>query len=75
MAKEKKVRIQVMMKPKLVHLIDQIADEVKKRNNIVHRNGRELNGEVMPIDKSEVETFINKVENIAKNIWDLIKLE
>lgn len=55
--------------------IDQIADEVKKRNNIVHRNGRELNGEVMPIDKSEVETFINKVENIAKNIWDLIKLE
>ena len=55
--------------------IDQIAGEVEKRNNIVHRNGRELNGEVMPIDKLEVETFVNKVEDITKNIWDLIKAE
>ena len=36
MAKEKKVRIQVMMKPKLVHLIDQIADESEvSRSNII----------------------------------------
>ena len=55
--------------------IDQIANEVKKRNNIVHRNGQKLNGEVEPISKIEVENFINKVENITQNIWNLIKAE
>ena len=36
MAKEKKVRIQVMMKPTLVHLIDRIADESEvSRSNII----------------------------------------
>lgn len=55
--------------------IDQIANEVKKRNNIVHRNGQKLNGEVEPISKLEVEKFINKVENITQSIWELIKTE
>lgn len=55
--------------------IDQIANEVRKRNNIVHRNGQELNGEIMPIDKSEVETFINKVKETTSSIWGLIKTE
>ncbi|MBO5894094.1 MAG: hypothetical protein J6Q31_07525 [Alistipes sp.] len=55
--------------------VDCIIQEVDKRHNIVHRNGQKLNGEVEPISKIEVENFINKVENITQNIWNLIKAE
>lgn len=46
-----------------------------KRHNIVHRNGRNLKGEIERLSKLEVEDFINKVEGIIKSIWDLIKAE
>lgn len=65
----------IVLKKDIQPHIDLIADEVRIRNNIVHRNGRELNGEVMPMNKSEVETFIKKVENTIQNIWELIKSE
>ena len=55
--------------------IDTISDEIYKRHNIVHRNGQKLNGEVEPINKMEVENFIDKVENITQSIWTLIKSE
>ena len=48
---------------------------MRKRHNIVHRNGRNLKGEIEKLSKFEVEDFINKIEDITKNIWDLIKTE
>ena len=53
--------------------IKDFEEEIIKRNNIVHRNGQELNGESMPISKEEVADFIEKVQNATTKIWDAIK--
>lgn len=53
--------------------IKEIEIEVDKRNNIVHRNGKDLNGEPMPINKEEVVEFIEKVQYATTKIWNNIK--
>ena len=65
----------IVFRKDITSYVNSIAPELGKRHNIVHRNGQKLNGEVEPISKSEVENFIDKVENITQSIWDLIKSE
>ena len=55
--------------------LQDIKHIMNKRHNIVHRNGRDLNGEIDSISKLEVESFICKVEGIIKDTWNLIKVE
>lgn len=54
-------------------IITVVNKEVIKRNNIVHRNGAELNGEPMIMQKEHVIFFINNVQKAITDIWNLIK--
>lgn len=72
---EVEVLYKIIFRKDISPILKSIKPTMKKRHNIVHRNGQKLNGEVEPISKIEVENFINKVENITQNIWDLIKAE
>ena len=56
-------------------IITEVNTEVAKRNNIVHRNGAELNGEPMIIQKEQVVFFIDNVQKAITDIWNLIKNE
>lgn len=54
--------------------LDKIQKEENKRHNIVHRNGRHLNGELDKLLKEEVVSFLNNTAESIKGIWNLIKL-
>ena len=73
------VKVEVLYKIIFRQDISLFLQDVKhimnKRHNIVHRNGRNLKGEIESINKLEVENFICKVEGIVKDIWSLIKVE
>ena len=55
-------------------LLGDIQKEEDKRHNIVHRNGRYLNGVLDKLSKEEVVSFLDNTEESIKNIWNLIKL-
>ena len=63
----------IVFKKDITASIEKIKGEVGKRHNIVHRNGRYLNGELDKLSKEEVVSFLNNTEESIKNIWNLIK--
>ena len=72
---EVEVLYKIIFRKDIRPILMGIKPTMKKRHNIVHRNGRELNGEITPISKLEVENLIGEVEKITQSIWDLIKVE
>lgn len=72
---EVEVLYKIVFKKDIRPILKSIKPTMKKRHNIAHRNGRELNGEIDHISKLDVENLIGKVENITQSIWDLIKSE
>lgn len=63
----------IVFKKDITASIEIIKGEVGKRHNIIHRNGRYLNGELDKLSKEEVVSFLNNTEESIKNIWNLIK--
>lgn len=57
----------------ILSFLEKIQEEEDKRHNIVHRNGRFLNGELDKFSKEEVLTLLDNTEASIINIWNLIK--
>ena len=72
---EVEVLYKIIFRKDIRPILMRVKPTMKKRHNIVHRNGQELNGEITPISKLEVENLIGEVEKITQSIWDLIKAE
>lgn len=63
----------IIFRENISNEISVIAEDVKIRHNIVHRNGREFNGEPISINRKDVCAFIHKAEEIIENIWNRVK--
>lgn len=62
----------IVFRKNIDSLISKIKGEVIKRHNVVHRNGRKLNGELEKLSKEDVLTFLDNTEASIINIWNLI---
>lgn len=65
---------EIVFRKNISSYINKIKVEESKRHNIVHRNGRHLNGELDKLSKEEVISFLDNTEESIKGIWNLIKL-
>ena len=63
----------IVFRKNISSYISKIEIEENKRHNIVHRNGRHLNGELDKLSKEEVISFLENTEESIKGIWELIK--
>lgn len=64
---------EIVFRKNISPYINKIKDEERKRHNIVHRNGRHLNGELDKLSREEVVYFLKNTEESINAIWDLIK--
>ena len=64
---------EIVFRKNISFYISKIKDEESKRHNIVHRNGRYLNGELDKLSKEQVISFLDNTEESIENIWNLIK--